>query len=157
MPVVVGESFQQRDRVAVRRPVAEADDREPANGLVVVRVDEAVERRANGVDRAGRVAGQELERDQRRAAARGALVVEPAGDQLRLLAEPELADRAIGDRPLAVVGAPRRALDLVLPLAAQIGQLALVPFLGESVGLGRCLGESQAAPPPFSERGCGPT
>ena len=103
----------------------------------------------------GAVAREELERDQRRAAARRALVVEPAREQLDLLAEAELADRAVGDRPLAVVGAPGRPLDLVLPFAPEVGELALVALLREGVGLGGCLGEGQASP--FSERGAGPT
>ena len=101
-----------------------------------------MQHRALRVDGARRVAREQLERDQRRAAAGRALVVEPAREQLDLLAEAELADRAVGDRPLAVVGAARRALDLVLPLAAEVGELALVPRLREGVGLGRCLGES---------------
>ena len=102
----------------------------------------------------GRVAREQLERDQRRAAAGRRLVVETAAEQLDLLAEPELSDGPVGDRPLAVVGDARGAFDLVLPLAPQIGELALLALLGECVGLRRRLGERQAS---SSERGAGPT
>ena len=73
--------------------------------------------RPDGVDRPGCVAGEQLERDQRRAAAGRALVLEAAPQQLDLLAETELADRAVRDRPLAVVRRRAGAFDLVLPLA----------------------------------------
>jgi hypothetical protein len=142
----------------VRRAVLQADDREPPHRLVVVAAREPVQHAANRVDGAGAVAREQLEGDQRGAAASRALVVEPAGDQLDLLAEPELADRPVGDRPLAVVRAPGRALDLVLPVAPEDGQLALLPLRRESVSLRRCLLESQEdARSPFSERGAGPT
>jgi hypothetical protein len=71
------------------------------------------------------VAGQELERDQRRATTGRALVVEPAPQELRLLAVAELADRAIRDRAFPVVRRTGLPLDLVLPLRPQLGQLAL--------------------------------
>ena len=155
VPVVVGHALEQRDRVAVRRAVLQADDREPAHGLVVVGGREPVQQRAGGVDRARRVAREELERDQRRAAAGRALVVEPALEQLDLLAEAELPDRAVGDGAFAVVGAAGIPLDLVVPLPPQVGELALLALLREGVGLGRCLLEGQATP--WSERGAGPT
>ncbi len=140
------------------RPVLQADDREPADGLVVVGGREPVEHRAQRVHRAGGVAGEKLERDQSRAAAGRALVVEPATEELDLLAKAKLPDGPVGDRPLAVVGAARGTLDLVLPLPAQIGQLALGTFLGERVRLGSCVGErAQEAEPPLSDRGGGPT
>jgi hypothetical protein len=115
-----------------------------------------VQRRAHGVDRAGSIPGQELQRDQRRTAARGALVVEPAREQLDLLAEAKLPDGAVGDGARAVVAAPRVALDLVVPLPAEIREAPLVTRLREGVGLGRCLGEGQDGAP-VSERGAGPT
>jgi hypothetical protein len=74
---------------------------------------------------------QALERDQRRAAASRALVVEPAPQELRLLAKAELADRPIRDSALPVVGRARFTLDLVLPLRPQLGQLALRALLRE--------------------------
>jgi hypothetical protein len=83
------------------------------------------------------VARHKLEREERRAAARRALVLEAAPEQLQLLAVAELADRAVGERTLAEVLAPRRALDLVLPLRAERGQLALGAALGELGSLGR--------------------
>ena len=67
------------------------------------------------VDEAWVIAGEQLERDQRRAAAGRALVLEPASQKLGLLAEPELSDRAISDGALAVVGRAGRSLELVLP------------------------------------------
>jgi hypothetical protein len=115
-----------------------------------------VERRPHRVDRAGSIARQQLQRDQRRAAAGWALVVEAAREQLDLLPEPELADRAVRDRPLAVVGAPRVALDLVVPLPPEIRECALVARLCEGIGLGRCLLERQDGAA-VSERGAGPT
>ena len=71
------------------------------------------------------VARKELQRKQRRAAARRAFVLEPAAKQFELLTEAELADRAVCDRALAIVRTPGAALDLVLPLGSQVGQLAL--------------------------------
>ncbi len=156
-PVVAAETFEQHDRVPVRRAVPQADDREAPHSLVVVGGREPVELRAQGVHRAGAVAREPLEGDQRRATARRALVVEPAAQQLDLLAEPELADGAKGRRPFAVVGAARAAFDLVLPLPAQVGELALLALLGEGLGPSRCLLEGQLAEPPFSDRGAGPT
>jgi hypothetical protein len=77
-----------------------------------------VEKRARGVDDARVVAREELERDERRAAARGALVLEAAPKQLELLPVAELADCAIGDRADAVVGVAGGGLELVVPLGA---------------------------------------
>jgi hypothetical protein len=116
-----------------------------------------VQHRANRVDRARAVPREQLERDQRRAAAGRALVIEAPAQQLDLLAETELTDRPIGDRALAVVGAARGPFNLVLPLAAQIGELALVALFGEGGCAGGCLLEGQDAWSPFSERGAGPT
>ena len=103
----------------------------------------------------GVAAREQLERDERRAAAGGALVLEPASQQLELLAEAELADRPVGDRALAVVRVPGGGLELVRPLRAQVGELALGAALaGEGVGGGGGLGQVQAG---WSERGAGPT
>jgi hypothetical protein len=100
---------------------------------------------------------EELERDQGGTAAGGAVVVEPAGEELDLLPEAELSDRAVGDRALAVVAAARRALDLVLPFAPQVRELSLLALPREGVGLRGCLLESQLARSPSSDRGAGPT
>src|SRR5207244_9574954 len=69
--LVLRETLEQDDGVALRRAVLETDDREPADGLVAVRGRERVQHRAHAVDRARVIAGQELERDQRRAARSG--------------------------------------------------------------------------------------
>jgi hypothetical protein len=82
------------------------------------------------------VAREQLERDERRAAAGRALVLEPSPQQLDLLAVAKLADRAVRDRPLAVVGGARCTLDLVLPLGAQTGERPLVALLGQCGRLG---------------------
>ena len=119
------ETLEQHDRLALRRAVLQAEDREPAHGGVAVRRRHRVQQRADAVDRARMVARQELEREQRRAARGRALVVEPAPQQLLLRAPAELADRAERDGALAEVGAPRGRLELVAPLRAQIGELAL--------------------------------
>ena len=156
LAIVAGEPLQQRDRVAVGGAVLQADDREPANGLVVVGGREPVQRRAHRVDSPGGVAREQLQRDQRRPTAGRALVVEPAREQLDLLAEAELADRAVGHRSLAVVGAAGAALDLVLPLPPQIRQPPFVTRLREGLGLCSCLLERQDGAP-VSERGAGPT
>jgi hypothetical protein len=90
------------------------------------------------------VAGEQLEREERRATASRAHVLEPAAQQLGLLPEAELADRPVGDRAHAeVLGAGVR-LDVLVPLRPQLGELALGPRLGERVGLGGCLGEGHS-------------
>ena len=124
--------------------------------MVVVTARQPVQLRANGVHGAGRVTGEQLERDQRRAATGRTLVVETAGEELDLLTEAELPDRAIGGRALAVVLAAGGALDLVVPLPAQVGQFALVALGREGICLRGCLLEGQARSP-FNERGAGPT
>ena len=93
---------------------------------------ELVQARANVVDQARMVAGEELERDERRAAASRALVLEPPAEQLGLLAVAELTDRAIGDCPLAVVGRPGETFDLVLPLRSQPGERLFLAALGQA-------------------------
>ena len=77
------------------------------------------------------VAGEQLERDQRRAATGRALVLEPTAQELGLLAVAELTDRAIRDGALAIVARPGRAFELVLPARPKPRKLALVALLGE--------------------------
>jgi len=88
-----------------------------------------VQQRPHVVDEARMLAREALERDQRRATAGRALVVQAAPQELGLLAVPELADRAIRDRTLPVVRRARRAFELVLPLRAQLCELALRALL----------------------------
>jgi hypothetical protein len=52
------------------------------------------------------------------------------------LAIAELPDRAVGQRPLAEVGAARCAFDLVLPLRPVRGELSLLASLGQFGRLG---------------------
>jgi hypothetical protein len=111
--------------------VVEADDRESAHGLVVVVGGELVQERAQVVDEPGMVTREEFERDQRRAAACGALVLEPAPQKLRLLPEAELPDCPVGDGALPVVRRTDGSLELVLPLRPQLGQLPLGALLRE--------------------------
>jgi hypothetical protein len=134
--VVVCDRTQEQDRLALRRAVVEADHREPAHGLVVVVRGELVQERAQVVDEPGMVTREELERDQRRASARGALVLEPAPQELRFLPVPELSDRPVCDGALAVVRRTDRSLELVLPLRPQLGQLALRALFCERGRLG---------------------
>jgi hypothetical protein len=141
----------------MRRAVTQADDREPSYRLVVVRRQEPMEDRAGRVDRRRRVAREQLERDERRPAHGRALVLESAPEQLELLPEPELPDRAIRDRALAVVSAAGRPLELVRPLQPEIGELALRAALGELLGLRGCFLQRQEPTSPFSDRGAGPT
>ena len=90
----------------------------------------------------------------RRAAASRADVLEAAPEQLLLLAEAELADRAVGGRPLEVVLRPDGSLELVRPGRAELREVALVAALGERVCLDPGLGEAQAD---ASDRSAGPT
>ena len=138
----------------MRRAVPQTDDRQPPHGLVVVRCQKPMENRARGVDRCRRVAREQLERHERRPADGRAFVLEPAAEELELLAKSELADRAVCHGTLAVVRAPRVALDLVSPFRAQVGELALGPLLGELLRLRSCLLERQTE---LSERWVGPT
>jgi hypothetical protein len=74
---------------------------------------------------------EELERDQRRAAARWALVLEPAPEKLGLLTESELPDRAVCNCALLVVPRAGRVLELVRPLRPEPRELAFGSLLGE--------------------------
>ena len=113
-----------------------------------------MQQRPGRIDVARMIPGQQLERDQRGAAAGRARVVEAAPKQLELLPEPELTDRPVGDRPLAVVRSARRRLQLVVPLRAQLRELALGARLRETVGLRRGLGERHETD--CSDRDAGP-
>src|SRR6476659_1937382 len=99
------------------------------------------------------LARKQLEREQRRASTGGTAVLEAAPQELLLLPEAELADRAESGGPLAVVLGPGRGLELVGPGGAELGEVALVPALREGVCLDRGLGEAQAD---ASDRSAGP-
>ena len=116
--------------------MVEADHGKPAHGLVVVVRGELVQERAQVVDEPGMVTREELERDKGRAAARGALVLEPAPQELRLLPVPELPDRPVRNGALAVVRRTDGSLELVLPLRPQLGELALRALFCERGRLG---------------------
>jgi hypothetical protein len=94
-----------------------------------------VEQRPDVVDQSRMVAGEQLERDERRSSAGRALVLESSPQELGLLPEPELADRPIPNSTLAVVGGPNRGLDLVLPARSQLRELTLRALSGELVRL----------------------
>jgi hypothetical protein len=81
------------------------------------------------------LAREELERDESRAAAGRALVLEPAAKQLGLLTEAELPDRAVRNSALLVVPRTGRGLELVGPLRPEPRELALGPLLGERCSL----------------------
>jgi hypothetical protein len=81
------------------------------------------------------IAREKLERDQRRTAAGRALVLEPAPQKLRLLAEPELPDRTVRDGALAVLGRAGRSLELVLPASPEVGELPLRALARERIRL----------------------
>ena len=139
--VVLADVLEQGDRISMGRAVPEAEHGESANRLIRIAVRERVQERPSGVDRPRAIPGEALERDQRRASGGGALVLDPAPEQLELLAEAKLADGAVGDGTLAVVRAPCGSLQLVLPSRAQNRQLALCALLGERSRLRRSCGE----------------
>jgi hypothetical protein len=95
-----------------------------------------VKERAVGVDVARVVPREELEREERGAAARRALVLEAAPEQFELLAVAKLPDRAIRQRTFAEIGAAGRTFDLVLPLRAVRCELSLLAPLGQLGRLG---------------------
>jgi len=84
---------------------------------------------------------EELERDQRRAPARRAHVLESAAEELGLLPEAELADRAVGDGANPEVLRSRIVLEVVVPLRPQLRERALGACVRERIGFGGCLGE----------------
>jgi hypothetical protein len=120
----------------LRRAVAQAENRQAAHSLVVVVGRQLVQKRADVVDEPGMVSGEKLERDERRAAAGRALVLDAAAQELGLLPVAELPDRPIGDCALAVVGGPGETLDFVLPLRSEPGELLLLPGVGQLGRLG---------------------
>src|SRR5581483_7514244 len=142
--VVAADPLEQDDRLTLRRAVLEAERRQPPDGRVVVRRDERVQQRAHAVHGARMVAGQQLERQERRAARGRARVVEPASQELLLRTPAELPDRPERDGALAKVRAPRGALELVLPRRAQLREVALGARLRELVRLRRRFGERHA-------------
>jgi hypothetical protein len=87
------------------------------------------------------LAREQLERDECRAAARRALVLQTAPEQLELLPVPKLTDRAVGDGTLAVVRVTCGRLELVFPLDPESCQVALSTPLGEPGRLGSRCGE----------------
>jgi hypothetical protein len=139
--VVVADVLQQGDRVSVGRAVPETEDREAANRLVGVGVGERVQQRPRGVDCPGAVSRELFERDQRRASAGRALVLDAAPQELELLAVAKLSDRAVGDGADAIVRAAGGRFDLVLPATSQARQLTLLAALGQRRGLCRSFGE----------------
>ena len=81
------------------------------------------------------LAREELQRDQGRAAAGRALVLEAPAKQLGLLTEAELPDRPVGNSAFPVVVRTGRGLELVRPLRAKPRKLALGTLLGERSSL----------------------
>ena len=81
------------------------------------------------------VAREQLDRQQCRASAGWALVVEASPQQLLLRAPPKLADRSESDRPLTEVTTADRRLELVAPAHPQIGEITLGAGLRERVRL----------------------
>jgi hypothetical protein len=94
-----------------------------------------VQQGAVGVHRRRPVPRKQLQGEERRPAGGRALVLKPPTQELELLAVAELADRAVGDRSLAEIGAPRRSLELVVPLGAQRRELALGACRRQLIGL----------------------
>ena len=121
--------------------VLQRDHTKPPHRFVAVVRDQFVQERPYIVDHLRVVAREQLEGEQRRTPNRRALVVEAAPQELDLRAEPELADRAVRDGALAKIGRPRGALELFVPLRAQLREAALVAFGRERVGLNGGVGE----------------
>ena len=81
----------------------------------------------------------------------------PRSQQLELLPVAELPDRAVRDRADAIVAVARGALDLVLPVATKVRELALVARVGELLRFCRRFGEVQCGEAIGYSRGSGPT
>ena len=88
----------------------------------------------------------------------GQLILEAAAQELLFLAKPELAYGAIGSRTLDVVGRARSSLELFGPGRTKLGQVALVPALGERIRLDTGFGEAQlgTGAPSTAEAGLSP-
>ena len=155
--VVVGEPFEKHDRVALRRAVAQADDRKPAHG--VVRVAEASSC-SSGPHRVDVARARSRERPssamQRRAAAGRALVLEPAPQQLELLSGSGTA-RSRGRRPRGRGSrcSARRASSSSSHSLRRSASSRSSPALASASA---CAAASASViRPPTSERGAGPT
>jgi hypothetical protein len=133
--VVAGNAFEDDDRVPLRRAVPQGQDREAPHDRIRIAGSQGVQQRAVGVDRSRSLARKQLEREQGGAAGRRALVLEAAAQELELLPETELADRPVGDGPLAEVGASRRGFELVVPLGSQRGEFLLRAGRRQLIGL----------------------
>jgi hypothetical protein len=83
------------------------------------------------VDEPGMLAREQLERDQGRAAAGRALVLEAPAKQLGLLPKAELPDRPVRNSAFLVVVRAGRGLEFVGPLCPEPRELALGSLLGE--------------------------
>src|SRR5262249_22272328 len=137
----LGDALEDLQRVALRRPVLQADHRESAHrGVRIVR-RQLVEQRAERIHVPWVVARKAFERDQRRAARCWALVLEPASQELELLTDPDRRDRAIGLRTTAVVRITGAGFDLLAPLRPDRRERALVSRLCQGVRLGSRLRE----------------
>jgi energy-coupling factor transport system substrate-specific component len=123
-------------------------------GRAITNAAAIVQERPERVDVARMGAREPLERDQRGAARARALVLQAPAQELELLAEAKLGDRAVGLAADAVVGVPGGRLQLVVPLRAQRRQGPLVAGRRERVRVLGSLGEGHAG---CSERGAGPT
>jgi hypothetical protein len=154
--VVAGDPVEELDRAPVRRAVLETEDRESAHRVVRVPHRELVEQWPEAVHVARVVGRERAQRDQGGAAGSGALVLKPAPQELELLAEAELRDRAVRESAHAVVVAPRGRLDLVVPLGAKRRELPLRPG-GASELLGARGGLGELHQTADSERDAGPT
>ena len=121
--------------------------RAPDRGVRVL-VRERVQRPPNRVHDSRMRPGEELEREERRAARCRALVFQAAAKQLGLLVEAELSDRAIREGPLPIVLAPRRGLEIVVDRATEIRKSSLVVQLSGALdGLGEVSQPKRASEP----------
>ena len=107
-------------------PFFSARIEQATNGGVRIGVRKLMEQRALGVDDAGVITREGLEREERRAAACRAVVLEPAAKELGLLPEAHLPDRPERDCALAEVLAAGSLLDLLVDGMAELGELPLV-------------------------------
>src|SRR5262245_39759044 len=139
--VVLRDPFEDLDRVALRRAVLQTHDREPPDGGVRISRRELVQQWSKRIHVAGMGPRQAFECNESRSARGRAVVLQAATQQLELLTEPELRDRAICLRTDAVVGVASACLDLLVPLRAEGRESPFVACLCEGVRLGSRLGE----------------